>query len=1089
RTDDNGEATLDLNLQRFAKATYRLRFIAQGFEAESGRGVSAESAILVCPMPYLIGFKADGDLHYVSKGSKRSIDLIAINPEAAKTAAGDLKMAWLERKYVSVLTKQSNGTYKYESVRKEIALRESPLAIPAAGLHYSVPTALPGDYALLVRDSHGTELNRIEYSVAGQANITRSLEKNAELKVALNKADYAPGEEIELQIKAPYSGAGLITIERERVFDYHWFKSETTSTVQKIRLPKDFEGNGYVSVSFIRDINSDEIFMSPLSYGVAPFSVSRDRRTARITVSSPDLAKPGEPYRIKYRTERPARIVLFAVDEGILQVARYANPDPLGYFFQKRALEVKTSQILDLILPEFKRLMALTSAPGGDGASAIGKNLNPFKRRRDKPVVFWSGIVDSGPDAREAVYQIPDYFNGSLRVIAVAVSRDAVGVFQKNAQIRGDFVINPNVPAFVAPDDDFEISVSVANNVPGSGPNAQLSLDLETSRHLEVVGARKVTVAAGEMREGTAIYRLRARPVLGSASLTFRSTMGTKSARFTTDLSVRPPLPYLTTLSAGYVRKGKEAVPVTRTMYPDFRTLQAGISHLPLGLAGGLMAYLEKVPYGCTEQLVSQGMPAVVMHDRPEFGYAHGVAEKPVTSVIATLQSRQNGDGAFGLWAANAHVSPFASVYATHFLLEAKERGFAVPRDMLDASMGSLSQLAASEGSSLHQERVRAYAIYTLTRNGVVTTNYATELQKRLEAKYKATWTTDLAGIYLAATYQMLKQERLASNLIAGSRLGDPQTANYDEYYDGLTRDAQLLYILARHFPDRLRKLGGNEINAIVDPLKAGHYDTLSSAYVILALDAYARSVGVQDTGKLSILETGRDGKSHELPLPAGLFPRVPVSDQAARVEFGSTGDFNAFYLLTQAGFDTTLPQKATADKLEVLREYTAAGGQPLQHVKLGDEIEVHLKLRTIGGGQYSNIAVTDLLPGGFEVVAERPQAPSSPQPDAEAQTQTQPAQEGEVESEPEGDAAATEAKWVPPIGSAGSTWQIQYADVREDRIVLYGYALPDVKEFIYKIKATNAGVYTVPPAFGESMYDRTILARSTGGKITVERK
>ena len=37
------------------------------------------------------------------------------------------------------------------------------------------------------------------------------------------------------------------------------------------------------------------------------------------------------------------------MDEGILQVAGYRTPDPLGFFFEKRALQVRTSQILDLI--------------------------------------------------------------------------------------------------------------------------------------------------------------------------------------------------------------------------------------------------------------------------------------------------------------------------------------------------------------------------------------------------------------------------------------------------------------------------------------------------------------------------------------------------------------------------------------------------------------------------------------------------------------------------------------------------------------------------------------------------------------------
>ena len=51
---------------------------------------------------------------------------------------------------------------------------------------------------------------------------------------------------------------------------------------------------------------------------------------------------------------------VFAIDEGILQVARYKNPDPLAYFFQKRMLQVETTQILDLMLPEFQRFLALT---------------------------------------------------------------------------------------------------------------------------------------------------------------------------------------------------------------------------------------------------------------------------------------------------------------------------------------------------------------------------------------------------------------------------------------------------------------------------------------------------------------------------------------------------------------------------------------------------------------------------------------------------------------------------------------------------------------------------------------------------------
>jgi uncharacterized protein YfaS (alpha-2-macroglobulin family) len=67
-------------------------------------------------------------------------------------------------------------------------------------------------------------------------------------------------------------------------------------------------------------------------------------------------------------------------------------------------------------------------------------------------------------------------------------------------------------------------------------------------------------------------------------------------------------------------------------------------------------------------------------------------------------------------------------------------------------------------------------------------------------------------------------------------------------------------------------------------------------------------------------------------------------------------------------------------------------------------------------------------------------------------------------------------------VGLPGSTWQPQYADVREDRVVIYGSASGDVREFVYRIKATNAGRFIVPPAYGESMYDRRVQAQSAGG-------
>ena len=76
---------------------------------------------------------------------------------------------------------------------------------------------------------------------------------------------------------------------------------------------------------------------------------------------------------------------------------------------------------------------------------------------------------------------------------------------------------------------------------------------------------------------------------------------------------------------------------------------------------------------------------------------------------------------------------------------------------------------------------------------------------------------------------------------------------------------------------------------------------------------------------------------------------------------------------------------------------------------------------------------------------------------------------------------------WANPLGTGGN-WAMEYADIREDRVVFYGSASRSLAEFSYRIKATNAGRFSVPPAYAESMYERDLQARSAGGVLTVEK-
>ena len=91
-----------------------------------------------------------------------------------------------------------------------------------------------------------------------------------------------------------------------------------------------------------------------------------------------------------------------------------------------------------------------------------------------------------------------------------------------------------------------------------------------------------------------------------------------------------------------------------------------------------------------------------------------------------------------------------------------------------------------------------------------------------------------------------------------------------------------------------------------------------------------------------------------------------------------------------------------------------------------------------------TNVAIIDLLPGGFEVI------------DSSART------------------------GVSPIHG------VDYVDVREDRAIFFVTAPTNALEIDYQIKSCNRGQFIVPPVFAQSMYDRNVKARGVGGKITV---
>jgi alpha-2-macroglobulin len=1091
-TDSSGKLTLPLDLKSIAQGMYSLRFEAEGFESkDGGRSVMTASSLLVSRLPYLVGVKPDGSLSYIAAGSDRKIDLLAVNSKLEAQSVSNVELALIENRWVSVLMQDSNGAYKYQSLRKEIPLSSQKLQITKKGLNFALKTEKAGDFTLIIRNDQGIELNRVAYSVTGSDSSPLRMDRNAELQLTLSKDDYRVGEEVELQIRAPYAGRGLITIERDQVYAYKWFQSSGTSTVESIQVPEGLEGNAYVSVSFLRDSGSREIYMSPLSYAVAPFSLAREDFETKITLEAPERVRPGEKLVVRYSANRTTDLTLWGVDEGVHLVAKYKAPSPLDFFLRKKALQVSTLQILDLLLPEFSILKELLPAGGDESSDAVGKNLNPFRRRNQPPVAFWSGVLKADGQKRSFTYEVPDYYNGNLKIIAVASSRQGMGLSQASTLVRGDLILTPTAPLFATPGDEFEVSVSVANQTEGSGKDAKVDLSLSVDKGFDVVGAGTAKLPLAEGDETTHSFRLKARDTLGAFPLTLRASTlvagKEKSASYKMEVSLRPSTPFVQTeefrVSKSFPQTFK--LEERRSELAKSRVL---LSSNPLDMVRSLSDFLEGFPYGCTEQVLSRALSQLVMRGRFTAGGKAPPLKDGFESALSELRTRQRSDGGFSLYAGGASQL-FPSLWALQYLIEAEGRGLVVPQNMIEEALGYAENLSFRSDMSMDEARWVALGAYLVARSGRVPRANLVEFETEVLQKRPGA-TSDIAAVYLAGTYKLLKQDRRADGLIAKIGFGTPVLPDMTGFYSTMVRDAGLLLVVARHFPERLGPLLTTEnMEKFFAPLKQGQLQTLSAGLTLLALDSVASSGSFpksqfKNEGSEQVLG---DGKRIALGLQAVGIGAV-ASDLLGGVKevlLKGSSESALFASLSHAGFEKLASLKEIKSGLEVSRSFRRAdstevsGSEP--EVKQDETLDVVLRLRSLKG-QVDHVALVDLIPSGFEIVM-------TPAPVEAVEESEESPEPEESPSEGSEDDVGSRFQLLPTAyaqSAVSSPMWIQGQDRREDRMVLYATATEKMTEFVYKVKAVSRGSFVVPPTFAESMYDRQKRYRGLPTRIKI---
>lgn len=1125
-TGTDGAARFRLPAEAWADASCRLDVTARGFEPGGGRSVMARASVMVSPLEYVLGWKSSSDLDWLPQGGEAELSLLALDSTLAPRALGEVTLETLGVTWTKSLIRDERGMYRYENRRRETPLASARATLGAEERKILLDTSTPGEKVLVARSAAGAILARIPYVVAGTAPVLSDALRDPVLRVSLDRKDYKPGETMKVMLTVPYKGAGLITVERESVVAEKWFRSEGGSDIQEITLPSDFEGRAYLNVTYFRSPDDRDIFTRPHAALAQPFTVNMERRDLelrlepRLTVSKGEaVARPGTDLVVDVQAKRPCRAVIFAVDEGVLQLTGFKTPDPLGAMLGNRALQVRTSQYFDLLMPEYGMLhSALSAYGGGEALKAAAMGQNPFRRPGEKPAAFWSGIMEAGPEARAVSIPLPDYFSGQLRIMAVAYSADGeewgVSSCRRDVKVQAEVVLRPSFPLFVAPGDEFEASLTMTD-MSGLAPELpadpshevrgrRLRVSVEPGAGLELLLAPPAEVELYHAASRTLTMRLRARERLGGDRILFRvmplpegerAGEGNEVTR-SAALSVRPAVPRSASASfgrmaaPGAVNGWSEVWSASRTLHPEYSAFSATASALPLPLVRGFMSCLNAYPYGCTEQLISAAFPALVMLSLPEFLPEDGSLDADklrdaVRDALAMLSARSDGGWMFSMWPGSwAREDLLLSAYAADFLTTAKDAGIAIPYGLERNLLAGLEEAASSVPGSLHDARVRAYAAWVLTRNGVITSNILANLDawlnRHITANGRPAWSGDIAAVFMGGCWQLMMRPEEGRKLVEGFA-PDPVRAWSPGEFDGLSARALYLSVLAGQFPDMLK---GKKAQTMVDEMlklaSSGSFTTFSAAQASRAVLAYARAI-TAERGADSAASAGGGAKLEALDASGRVLARGAEADGMIRIalEQGETAqppspadvaslrmssDLPLFWEAVSVGFDAVLPSAPEFRGMEAFREIRDGQGgvimdgtgRFLRTVKQGEEVIVILHARAYEHS-VDNVAVSDLLPGCLEMIVA------------------------------EGGSALDAGLDSIPGGTDAQALTPDYAERREDRMLVFTSLGTGDGVFAYRARAVTRGEFTLPPLSAEAMYDPRLRAVGATGRMVVE--
>ncbi len=1045
KVGDDGKATFPVAVEQLPATTRLLNAAVTVRMRESGgRAVERKLDLAIRPQGDMIGLRPDFTGDEVSEGGVAKFSLIAADAHGArKTLDGATwSLVKIERNYQWY---RNGNSWNYEPVTFTKAVANGKIDLKAdAEAHIAQPVDW-GRYRLEVATADPSGPATSYEFDAGWYVASTSTETPDGLEIALDKDHYAVGETARLKVSPRFAGELLVTIGAEKLVRTMTASVPAEGATVDIPVDADLGAGAYVTATLYRPGDAQESRMPARAIGLKWLKVDPGERQLAVKLTPPQKITPRGTLSIPVAVDgaggEKAYVMVAAVDVGILNLTRYQPPDPENWFFGQRQLGLELrdmyGRLIDGSLGATGKLRT-----GGDGGDMATQGSPPT----EKLVALFSGPVELDHDGKATIdFDIPQ-FNGTARVMAVAWTRKAVGHAAADVIVRDPVVATASLPRFMAPGDQAELRLDVANT---DAPDGDYNLAVETTDNLAVApGAwpEKLTLSGGK-RQSLAIPLTANRTGQGGVTLRL-SNAGGVVAEQSLALPVRPvDLPVTTrqvvSLSphGGSLRIDGELLSQSLL---DGATVSVGVTRSAAFDVPSMLMALDRYPYGCAEQTTSRALPLLYLSEMAAAtGQGEDEAElkKRIQDAVFRLLSYQSSTGSFGLWGPGSG-DLWLDAYVSDFLTRAREKGYDVPQPAMVSALTNLQNALGYTTDAKDRGDDIAYALYVLARNKKASVG---DLRYYADTQLD-NFASPMAVAQLAAGLALYGDQARAERVFAAGLALAANTKSFDynraDYGSPLRDGAAMLALAAESKPapkvlPSLVTLVGYERD------RAKYLSTQDQAWMLLA----AR--GLKDDNDAIRLDI--DGAAH-----SGAFSdRVDGAALTAHPLTLTNKGGEAVDAVVTAVAPPAQSLPAGGDGFRIERSYYTLDGQEanVTSVAQNERFVVVLKIDDLEQWR-SRLLVTDLLPAGFEI--DNPGLVSS--------------------------ADLGNFSWLDKTEAA-------HLEFRDDRFVAaFDQTAGEKKQLVlaYVVRAVTPGIYTHPAATVEDMYRPQYAARTATGMMEV---